>query len=99
MTRSPIEKGKSPFQPVTTTVFTSAKVPSSLSSISLSRKPSPVITDFINPRLDVFGPEYRNIMFGGGDLFRNLENRCFDMYKAFRTYFSVTVKIFVMNCY
>ena len=31
VTRSPIEKGEKPFQPVTTTVFPSAKLPASLS--------------------------------------------------------------------
>ena len=66
MTRAPIEKGKTPFQPVTTTVLPSDKDPASLSSISVLRKPSPVTTDYIHPRLYIFGPEYRNVIFGGG---------------------------------
>ena len=45
VTIAPIKKGKTTFQPVTTTFFTSAKVPASLSSIYLPRKPSPVKTD------------------------------------------------------
>ena len=39
---APIKKFKTTFQPVTTTVFPSNKVPASLSSISVPRKPSPV---------------------------------------------------------
>ena len=38
MTRRPIDKVKSLFQPVTTTVFPRAKVPASLSSIYVPRK-------------------------------------------------------------
>ena len=43
--RTPIYKGKTPFQPVTNTFFPSAKLPSSLSSIYVPRKPSPDTTD------------------------------------------------------
>ena len=55
MTRAPIEKEKSAFKPVTTTVFPSAKVPACLLSISVPRKPSTVTTDYIHPRLDIVG--------------------------------------------
>ena len=42
LTRARIENKKSPFQPVTTTFFPSAKVTASLSSISVPSKPSTV---------------------------------------------------------
>ena len=47
MKRSPVEKVKSPVEPVTTTVFSSAKGPASLSSIYVPSKLSPVTTDYI----------------------------------------------------
>ena len=56
VTRAPIERGKSPFKPVTATVFPSFKVPSCLSSIYVPRKPSLMKTDYIHPRLDIDGP-------------------------------------------
>ena len=49
MRRAPIEKEKTPFQPVTTTIFPSAKLPAILSSIYVPSKPSPVTTDYIVP--------------------------------------------------
>ena len=55
----PIEKGKSLFQPITTTVLPSAKVPPSLSSIYVPRKQSTVTTDYIIPRVDIVGPDFR----------------------------------------
>ena len=45
MTRRPIDKVKSLFQPVNTTVLPSAKVPASLSFISAPRKQSLLTTD------------------------------------------------------
>ena len=59
MTRGPVYKGESLFQPVTATVLPSDKVPASLSLISVSRKQSPVTTDYIIPRVDIVGPEFR----------------------------------------
>ena len=38
VTRAPIDKEKSLFQPVTTTFFSSAKLPASISSIYVPRK-------------------------------------------------------------
>ena len=38
-------------------------------------------------------------MFGGAYRFKNLENNFLDMDKACHTYFSVTGKIFVINCH
>ena len=72
--RAPIEKCKSPFKPVTTTFLPSAKVPASLSSISVTRKPPPVTTDYIHPRPNIFVPEYRNIIFDGAYILKKLEN-------------------------
>ena len=59
VTRSPTENGKSLFSPVTTTILPSAKVPASLSPISVPRKKSPSRTDYIIPRVDIVGPELR----------------------------------------
>ena len=61
VTRTPIDKEKLKFQPVTTTVLPSDKVSSSLSSSSIPvpRKPSPVKTDHTHPRLVINVPEYR----------------------------------------
>ena len=56
VTRVPIEKEEPPFQSITTTFLPSAKVPASLSSISVPRKPFPVTTDYIHPRLEIVGP-------------------------------------------
>ena len=81
------------------TVFPSAKVPAIVLSISVPRKPLPVTTNYIHPRLDIFGPEYRNIMFGGSDQFKKLTNKCLYIDKTCHTYFSGTGKIFVINCY
>ena len=82
----PVEKGESLFQPVTTTVFTSAKVPASLSPIYVPRKQSPVQTDYIIPRVDIFGPEFREFLFGGADRYKNLACKCFDMDRACNAY-------------
>ena len=56
-------------------------------------------TEYIIPRFEMFGPEFRQFMFGGADRYKNLAWKCDDMYKAFHTYFQITGKIFVMNCY
>ena len=77
----------------------SDKVPASLSSISVPRKPSPVTTDYINPRLEIVGPEYRNTMFIEADRFKKLANYCLDMDKACRNYFSGRGKIFFMKLF
>ena len=87
LTRAPIVKEKSSFKTVTTTFLPSDKVPDSLSSIYVPSKKSPVTTDYIHPRIDIFGPEYSNFMFGGADIFKNLENKCIDMDKACHNYF------------
>ena len=97
--RTPIYKGKTPFQPVTNTFFPSAKLPSSLSSIYVPMKPSPVTTDCIHPKTKIIYPEYRNFMFDRANIFKKIEKKCLDMDKACHTYFTVTGKIFVMNCY
>ena len=55
----PNKKEKSLFQPVTTTVFPSDKLPASLSSISVPQKQTPVETDNTIPRIDIVGPEFR----------------------------------------
>ena len=65
MTRRIIKKQKSIFQPDTNKVFPDAKVSASLSSISVSRKKSPVITDYIISRVDIVGPELRFFCFVG----------------------------------
>ena len=48
------DKEKSKFKHVITIFFTIAKVPASLSPIYVPRKPSPVTTDYIHTRLDIF---------------------------------------------
>ena len=60
MTRAPIKKEKIPSQPVTTTVFPSAKVPALLSSIYVPRKPFPVTTNYIIPIFYIDGGEFYN---------------------------------------
>ena len=55
MTRATIEKEKKQFQPITTTIFLSAKVPPSLSSISVSKKSSLETNDYIIPRVLING--------------------------------------------
>ena len=99
MTRAPIQKEKLPFQSVTTKFFPSSKVPSSLSSIYVPMKPSPVTTDCIHPKTKIVYPEYRNFMFDRANIFKNIEKKCLGMDKACHTYFTGTGKIFVMNCY
>ena len=72
VTKIPIKKKKSLFQPVTTTFSPSAKVPASLSLISVPRKKSPATTDYIIPRVEIVGPEFRGFMFGGADIYKKL---------------------------
>ena len=59
VTRRPIDKGKSLFQLVTTTFLSSAKVPASLSLISIPRKQYPVTTDYMFPIVDIIVPVFR----------------------------------------
>ena len=99
MTRSSIDKGKSPFQPTTTIFLPISKVPYSLSSILVPSKSSPVTTDYTYLILDIVCSDYINIVFGGADQFKKLANKCIYINKACHTYFSVTGKIYVMNCY
>ena len=99
MTRRPIEKGKSLFQPVTTTFSPSAKVPASLSQISVPRKQYTVTTDYIIPRVEIFGPEFISFTFGGQDIYKTLSWQCVNMDKACHTFFLGTGDIFVINCY
>ena len=54
-------------------------------------------SDYIHPRIVIFGPEYREFMFGEADIFKKLANFFDHVDKAFRTYFLETGKIFVMN--
>ena len=54
MTRAPIYNVKTQFQPVTATVFPSAKVPNSLSSIYSPSKTSLVKIYYITPRVDIY---------------------------------------------
>ena len=49
-------------------------------------------TDYIHPRLDIVGPKYRNVIFGGADIYENLSNKCLDIDKAFHAYFLVAGK-------
>ena len=86
-TRAPIEKGKTPFQPVTTTVLPSDKDPASLSSISVLRKPSPVTTDYIHPIFEINGGCVFNAMCGGVNTYKVLANKCLDLDKSFHTFF------------
>ena len=67
VTRSPIEKEKTPFRPVTTTVFPGAKDPACLTYISVPIKQLPVTTDCINPRFKINGRYFINNMCGGGN--------------------------------
>ena len=97
--RRPIDKGKSLFQTVTTTFLSSAKVPASLSSIYVTRKQSTLKTNYIIPRVDIVGPESREFIFGVQDRYKMVAWKCVDMDKAYHTYFSVTGKIFILNCY
>ena len=87
MTRAPIDKGKTPFQYVDTTVLPRAKILASLSSVYVPRKPSPVTTEYIHPRLESFGSEYRNVIFCGRNPYKVLENKALDMDKACCNYF------------
>ena len=50
-------------------------------------KPLPVRTNYIHPRLDISGPGYSNVMFGKGNPYRILSNKCLDMEKSCRTCF------------
>ena len=62
MTRAPIDMKKTPFQPVTNTLFPSAKPPDSLLSIYVSMEPSPEITDYIIPRIHINGIYFISVM-------------------------------------
>ena len=75
MTRASLEKGKSPFHPVTTTVFPSDKVPASLSSNSIPSKPSPVTADYIYLRLVIVVPSIGNSGLMGQISLRSLQKR------------------------
>ena len=48
-------EGKTPFQPVTSTLLPSDNLPAILSSISVPRKPSPETTNYIIPRDHING--------------------------------------------
>ena len=65
VTRAPINKLKTPFQPVTPTGLLSDKLPASLSSISVPSKTLPETTDYTIPRVDIFGPEFIHAMCCG----------------------------------
>ena len=43
-------------------------------------------TDYIIPRVDIFGPEFREFLFGGADRYKNLACKCFDMDRACNAY-------------
>ena len=62
MARSPIEKEKTPIQPVTTTYFPSARVPVSLSPIYVPRKSPAVANDYITHIVDIDGRYFDNSM-------------------------------------
>ena len=98
VTREPIDKIKTPFQPVTTTFLPSSKVPANLSSIYEPSKPSPVTTYYIITRYDIFGQYFMNDMCCPYP-YNILANKCLDMDKAFHTYFMCKVKLFFMKCY
>ena len=80
--RAPIQKEISPSQTVTTTVLPSSKVLASLSLVYVPRNLSPVITDYIHPRLEICGPEYRNILFVEAYQFKKLANKCLNVDKS-----------------
>ena len=73
VTRKPIDKDKSLFQHVTTTVLQGTKVPASLSSIYVPSKKLPVTTYYTIPIVEIFGPDFRGFTFGGVDMYENLE--------------------------
>ena len=79
-------------------IFPGAKYPSSLSSISASRKPSPVTTDYTHPRVDISGRDFINVICGGENQIRFLANNFLDIYGAYYKYFWGTSRSFVMNC-
>ena len=55
-------------------------------------------TDYIHPTLEIFGPEYMDIMFGGAYGFMKVVNKCLNMDKPCHNYFPGIGNIFVMNC-
>ena len=73
VTKIPIERVKVLFQPVTTKLFPTAKVHAILSLIYVPRKNSPVTTDHIIPRVDIFVLEFRVFLFCESDRYNNLE--------------------------
>ena len=88
MTRIPTEKEKSLFQTVTTTFFPNRKLLASLSSVSVPRRKSIVKTDYIIPRFDIVGPEFRGFVLScGADRYNNIVWKCVDMDKACHTCF------------
>ena len=93
VTRSPIEKEKTVFQPVTTTVFPIAKVPASLSSIYVLRKPSPVTTDYITTSVEIDGRDFDNDMFRGYP-YKILQIKCAEQYLSCLAYFMLTSNFF-----
>ena len=65
----------------------------------MARKPSPVKTDHIHPRVDMSGRAFTNTMCVSGNKINILANKCLDLDIDFHKYFLGTGKSFVMNCY
>ena len=55
-------------------------------------------TDYIHPTLEIVGPEYMDILFGGAYGFMKVVNKCLNMDKPCHNYFPGIGNIFVMNC-
>ena len=64
ITGVPTKKENTRFEPCTTVVSSIAKYPASLSLIYLARKPSPMTTDYICPRVEMCGKYFTNVMCG-----------------------------------
>ena len=93
MTREPTDIEKTPFQPITTASFPSAKVIDSLSSISVLRKPSPETTKYTITRVNINGRNFINDMCSSNP-YLYLVHIDIDMYKACHLYLTPTGKYF-----
>ena len=98
MTRAPNWERKTSFQPVTTRVFPSDKVPDSLSSIYVPREPSPVETDYTTNRVEMDG-RYFDMTVCGGYPYFILATHCVENDESCHTYFLSIGKYFVLDCY
>ena len=95
LTRAPTGKGKTPFQPITSTVFRRDTVPASLSSISVLNKPPPSTTDYITPRVGIDGRDFDNDICIGYP-YKILTTKCSGHDFYYHTYFMGTGKPFFL---